>query len=76
MLKPLLLSIGIFSLLFLSACSTWGKLDRTEKGAVIGGGSGAAVGSAVGGTPGMVIGGAAGAGAGGLIGHHTDDDDD
>ena len=32
----------------LSGCSTWDKLDRTERGAVIGTGGGAAVGAAVG----------------------------
>ncbi|MEZ4753987.1 MAG: YMGG-like glycine zipper-containing protein [Bdellovibrionota bacterium] len=56
------------------ACSTWNKLDNTEKGAVIGGGSGAVIGSAAGGTAGTIIGGAAGAVGGGLIGREVDDD--
>ena len=33
----------------MSACATWDKLDKTEKGAVIGGGSGALLGGAPGG---------------------------
>lgn len=56
-------------------CSTWNKLNRTERGAVIGAGSGAIIGNAVEpGIGGTVIGGAAGAGVGGLIGHETDRD--
>ena len=55
-----------------SGCSTWRKLDNTEKGAVIGGGTGAAVGSAVSpGIGGAVVGGALGAVGGGLIGNET-----
>ncbi len=57
----------------LSGCSTWDKLDRTERGAVIGTGGGAAVGAAVGGTKGAVIGGVLGGVGGGVIGHNTDD---
>jgi hypothetical protein len=57
----------------LSGCATWDKLDRTEKGAVIGAGGGALLGGAVGGTKGAVIGGVGGGVAGGVIGHHTDD---
>ena len=75
MLKQLILSLGILTFSALPGCSTWDKLDRTEKGAVIGGGSGAVLGSAVGGTTGTVVGGAAGAVGGGLIGRHTEDDD-
>lgn len=55
-----------------SGCSTWGKLNGTEKGAVIGGGGGALIGSSVGGTGGALLGGAGGAVAGGLIGHEMD----
>lgn len=58
-----------------SGCSTWNKLDNTEKGAVIGTGSGAVVGGAVGGTPGAVIGGIGGGVGGGLIGNEMDKDD-
>ncbi len=58
----------------LPACSTWDKLDRTERGAVIGTGSGAAIGGVVGGTKGAVIGGIGGGVAGGVIGHNTDDE--
>lgn len=57
----------------LAGCNTWEKLDNTEKGAVIGGGSGALIGNAVSpGVGGTVIGGALGAGAGGLIGREED----
>ena len=59
--------------LTLSACSTWNKLDRTERGAVIGTGGGAAVGAAIGGTKGAVVGGVLGGVTGGVIGHKTDD---
>lgn len=55
----------------LSGCSTWDKLDRTERGAVIGTGGGAAVGAAVGGTKGAVVGGVLGGVGGGVIGHTT-----
>lgn len=57
-------------------CSTWNKFNDTEKGAVIGGGTGVAVGNAVSpGLGGTVIGGAAGALAGGAIGHEVERDD-
>jgi outer membrane lipoprotein SlyB len=58
-------------------CSTWNKLDNTEKGAIIGGASGAAVGNAVGGrgAGGTLLGGAAGAVGGGLIGREIDKND-
>ncbi len=63
--------------LALSSCSTWDKLNKTEKGAVIGGTGGALIGSEVGeGAGGAILGGAAGAAGGGLIGHEIDDDDD
>ena len=67
---------GTLSIVAISAtgCATWDKLDRTEKGAVIGGGTGALVGSAVSpGVGGAVVGGAVGAVGGGVIGHETDD---
>jgi uncharacterized protein YceK len=57
----------------LSGCSTWDKLDKTEKGALIGGGSGALIGgAATRGTGGALIGGAAGAIGGGVIGHQME----
>jgi len=58
-------------------CSTWNKLDNTEKGAIIGGASGAAVGNAVGGRgpAGTLIGGAAGAAGGALIGREMGKND-
>lgn len=57
----------------LSGCSTWNKLDKTEKGAIIGGGSGALIGgAATGGSGGALIGGAAGAVGGGVIGHQME----
>ena len=59
--------------MMLSACSTWRKLNNTEKGAVIGGGSGALVGDLVApGLGGTVVGGAIGAVGGGLIGNEVD----
>lgn len=58
----------------LSSCSTWDKLDNTEKGAVIGVGSGAAIGGASGSAGGALLGGAAGGLAGGVIGHQVDED--
>lgn len=59
-----------------SGCSTWEKLDRTEKGAVIGAGTGAAIGGAAGDGTGALVGGAAGAVGGGLIGRELDRDED
>ena len=57
----------------LCGCSTWNKLDNTEKGAVIGGGSGALIGgAATRGAGGALIGGAAGAIGGGVIGHQME----
>ncbi len=71
----LLALISIFAI-SLEGCSTWEKLNQTEKGAVIGTGGGALVGSAVGGgAAGTVIGGAAGGVAGGVIGHELDERD-
>ncbi len=61
--------------LTLSGCPTWRKLNDTEKGAVIGGGTGAAVGSMVSpGLGGTVVGGAVGAVGGGLIGDQMERD--
>lgn len=61
-----------------SGCSTWNKLNTTEKGAVTGGAVGSGLGAIVGsqvGAPGagIAIGGAAGAATGGLIGHEFDE---
>lgn len=65
----------IFSLLFtFEACSTWNKLNDTEKGAVIGGGSGALLGGETAGTGGALLGGAGGAALGGVIGHEIQKD--
>lgn len=63
--------------LALSSCSTWRKLNDTERGAVIGTGTGAAVGSAVSGgnVGGAVVGGAIGGVGGGLVGHEMDERD-
>ena len=59
-----------------SGCSTWHKLNDTERGAVIGGGTGVAIGNAVSpGIGGTVVGGAAGALGGGVIGHEMDEND-
>ena len=58
----------------LSGCATWDKLDKTEKGAVIGAGSGAVVGGAMtGDAKGALIGGAVGGVGGGLIGHQMEE---
>lgn len=67
--------IGLTALIIMTitGCSTWDKFDRTEKGAVIGGGSGALIGNMVApGVGGTVVGGALGAVGGGVIGHETD----
>ena len=58
--------------LLICSCSTWNKLDNTERGAVIGTGTGAVVGGAVGGTTGAVVGGLGGGVAGGFIGDAQD----
>lgn len=65
----------ILTVLGVTGCSTWNKLNNTEKGAVIGTGSGAALGSAVGGTTGAVVGGLGAGVAGGVIGNEMDKDD-
>ncbi len=60
-------------LAMVSGCTTWRKLNNKEKGAVIGGGTGAVVGNVISpGVGGTVIGGAAGAVGGGLIGREED----
>lgn len=57
------------------SCSTWRKLDDKERGAVIGGGSGAIIGNAVSpGVGGTVIGGGLGAVTGGVIGNEIKKD--
>ena len=61
------------TLLTLGGCSTMDKLNRTEKGAIIGTGSGALIGGAVGGGTGAILGGVGGGVVGGVIGHETDD---
>jgi len=68
--------VAVSSALALGACSTWDKLDDSEKGAVIGAGAGAAGGAAVSG--GSALGTAAGAAVGGVVGHEVGDrrDDD
>ena len=59
----------------ISACSTWRKFNDTERGAVIGGGTGAVIGNAVSGGGGAIVGGAAGAVGGALIGNELDERD-
>jgi len=56
-------AIALASLL--AGCSTWDRMDRSEKGMAIGGASGAAVGAVVAGPVGAIV----GAGAGGYVGH-------
>lgn len=68
--------LSVFLVFSLGACSTWRKLNNTEKGAVIGTGTGAAIGTSVSpGLGGAVIGGAAGGLGGGLIGNEIDRDE-
>jgi hypothetical protein len=58
----------------LSGCETWNSMGKTEKGAIIGAGSGALIGTAVtGDAKGAVIGGAVGAVGGGVVGHEMDE---
>jgi osmotically inducible lipoprotein OsmB len=52
----------------MGGCAQWDRLSGSEKGAVIGAGTGAAVGNAVGGGTLGTLGGAA---AGGVIGHEV-----
>jgi len=66
--KKLILVGAVLLLLNLGGCSTWRKLNNTEKGGAIGGGTGALIGAAVGGPVGVVVGGAAGAFGGSIIG--------
>lgn len=70
------ISVAAAIMLAISGCSTWRKLNDTERGAVIGGGSGAVIGNAVtGGVGGTVLGGAAGAAGGALIGNELEERD-
>lgn len=72
-IKTIVSSIVI--VMMLSSCSTWRKLNGTEKGAAIGGGTGVVVGNVIApGVGGTVVGGAVGAVGGGLIGHEQDED--
>jgi hypothetical protein len=71
--NAVILAAALLATCGLCACATWDKLDRTERGAVIGTGGGAALGAAVGGTQGAVVGGVLGGVGGGVIGHNTKD---
>jgi hypothetical protein len=72
----LIVMVALSVTLLGSGCATWNKLDKSEKGAIIGGGSGAVLGNAVSpGVGGTIIGGAAGAVGGSLIGNEMDKDD-
>lgn len=74
---PLPMTVLLATLLMAFAgCSTWDKLNKTEKGAVIGGTSGAVIGGETGGTGGAILGGTAGAAGGGLIGREMDKEDE
>ena len=60
-------------LVSLCGCETWNSMGKTEKGAIIGAGSGALIGTAVtGDATGALIGGAAGGVGGGVIGNQMD----
>ncbi len=69
MIKALLTAAVLAGSLGAVGCSTWDKLDSSEKGAVIGAGAGAAGGAAVSG--GSALGTAAGAAVGGVVGHQV-----
>lgn len=73
--KIIITSLFISAVSLTTGCSTWDKLDNTERGAVIGTGSGAVLGGSTGSATGAVLGGAAGGIAGGLIGHEVDERD-
>jgi len=61
----------------ISGCASWDNMSKTQKGAVIGAGSGALIGTAVSrDAKGALIGGAAGAVGGGVIGHQMDKKDE
>ncbi len=64
LLRPLLLVLGLITVLALSGCAT----PLGQRYGTIGALGGAAIGAAADGLPGAVIGGAAGAAAGGYIG--------
>lgn len=66
-------SLALTIALSMGGCSTWRKLNKTEQGAVIGGGTGAVVGNIVApGVGGTLVGGGIGALGGGLIGNEVD----
>lgn len=70
--KTILFFATVLAMFAVTGCATWDKLDKTERGAVIGTGGGAAVGAAVGGTKGAVLGGVAGGVAGGVFEHERE----
>lgn len=70
--KTILFFATLLAVCGVTGCATWDKLDKTERGAVIGTGGGAAVGAAVGGTKGAVLGGVAGGVAGGVFEHQRE----
>lgn len=59
--------MAVFS--FITACSTWDGMSKSEKGTVIGTGAGAVIGAQV--SDGRVLGTAGGAVAGGFIGNQV-----
>lgn len=76
-IKVPLLSLVAIATLFLSSCSTWNNANKTERGAAIGVGGGAAAGAIIGkiaGNTGLgaIIGAAVGGGAGAIIGKKMD----
>jgi outer membrane lipoprotein SlyB len=75
MKHSLLFSSLLVITLTTSSCATWDKLDKTERGAVIGTGAGATIGAGVGGGTGAILGGIGGGVAGGVIGHETEEHD-
>lgn len=63
------MTLVAMTLSVVTGCSTWDRMDRSEKGTVLGAGAGALGGAALSG--GGVLGTAAGAAVGGVVGHEV-----
>lgn len=69
-----IIAISLLAVSLLGGCETWNSMGKTEKGAIIGAGSGALIGTAVSGdAKGALIGGAVGGVGGGVIGHQMEE---
>jgi hypothetical protein len=72
-MKKIQLITIVLLLISFGGCKTWDGMGKTEKGAIIGAGSGALIGTAVtGDAKGAPIGGAVGGVGGGVIGHQME----